>query len=201
MLAPLPVAMVSVGDKENANIITIAWAGVICSTPPRVYISVRPERFSHSILMERKEFVLNLTDKSLTTVADFCGFRSGRDCDKFAEMNLTKLDSDIVAAPLIDECPVNLECKVFDIVNLGSHDMFMADVVAVHVDQKIMKDGKVDVQSANLVNYQHGEYYQNGKQLARFGFSIQKKFIKQNGKGKAVNIDKASLTKRKPPKK
>ena len=196
MMGPLPAVMASVGTMENANVITIAWTGVLCSNPPRVYISVRPERHSYQMLMENKQFVINLAGKSLTPAVDYCGFKSGREVDKFAEMGFTKEPASVVKCPLIKESPINLECQVFDIINLGSHDVFMADVVAVHVDESIMVDGKVDFAKANLINYQHGEYYANGKHLGRFGFSIQRKYIKENGKGVTAKIDNAKFTKR-----
>ncbi len=202
LMAPLPAVMVTVGDFEQSNIITIAWTGVINSAPPRVYISVRKERFSYGLLQRGGEFVINLVSEKLLASADFCGIRSGRECDKFAEMKLNKVASSKVKPPLIAESPVNLECKVFDVVELGSHDMFLADVLAVHVNDEIMSDsGKIDFALARLVNYQHGEYYAAGRHLGRFGFAAQKKFIAENGKGTEVaDIAKATHTKRKPPK-
>ncbi|MBR2975073.1 MAG: flavin reductase family protein [Clostridia bacterium] len=200
MMGPLPAVMASVGTMESSNVITIAWTGVLCSNPPRVYISVRPERHSYQILHDTKQFVINLASKPLTAAVDYCGFKSGRDVDKFAEMGFTKQPAAFVDCPMIAESPINLECKVFDVVNLGSHDVFMADVVAVHVDESIMVDGKVDFAKAGLINYQHGEYYANGKHLGRFGFSIQRKYIKANGKGVAAKIDNAKFTKRNPTK-
>lgn len=201
MMGPLPAVMASVGTMENSNVITIAWTGVLCSNPPRVYVSVRPERHSYQMLKETREFVINLAGKDLTAAVDYCGFKSGREVDKFAEMGFDKEAASVVACPMIKQSPINLECKVFDVVNLGSHDVFMADVVAVHVDESIMVDGKVDFAKANLINYQHGEYYANGKHLGRFGFSIQRKYIKQNGKGVTAKIDNAKFTKRNPNKK
>lgn len=201
MMGPLPAVMVSVGTMENSNVITIAWTGVLCSNPPRVYVSVRPERHSYQMLKQTGEFVINLAGKDLTAAVDYCGFKSGREVDKFAEMGFDKEAASVVACPMIKQSPINLECKVFDVVNLGSHDVFMADVVAVHVDESIMVDGKVDFAKANLINYQHGEYYANGKHLGRFGFSIQRKYIKQNGKGVTAKIENAKFTKRNPNKK
>lgn len=198
LLAPLPVAMVSVGDTENANIITVAWTGTVCSQPPRVYVSIRRDRFSYEILKEKMEFVLNFTDERLLPACDFCGIRSGRDINKFEEMRLTKSKCDFVEAPLIEESLINMECKVFDVVPLGSHDMFLADVLSVHVDDSIMTDGKIDYQKARLVNYQHGNYYATGRNLGRFGFAAQRKFISKHGKGIEVDMSKATLTQRKP---
>lgn len=201
LLAPLPAVMVSVGDMEDANIITVAWTGIVCSYPPRVYISVRKDRFSHEYLTKRGEFVINLTSQQLLPACDYCGIRSGREINKFEEMKLTKLACENVATPMIAESPVNLECKVFDVIELGSHDMFLADVLCVHADDNIMVDGKVDYKAAGLVCYQHGDYYATGRQLGRFGFAAQRKFIAKYGKGWGVDITKARFTKRKPTKK
>lgn len=198
LLAPLPVVMATVGDMDNSNIITIAWTGVVCSQPPRVYISVRHERHSYEMLKKSGEFVINFVSERLLAACDYCGIRSGRDIDKFAEMRFTKAAATQVSAPLIAESPINMECKVFDVINLGSHDMFLADVVAVHADDDIMADGKIDYRKANLVNYQHGEYYATGRHLGRFGYAAQRKFIAKYGKGLDVDPTKVkTLTKRK----
>lgn len=197
MLGPLPAVMVSCGDMQNSNIITIAWVGIVCSQPTRVYISVRPDRFSHHLIKESGEYVINLTSEKLLAACDYCGIRSGRDIDKFAEMKLTKQAGSVVSAPIIAESPVSLECKVFDAISLGSHDMFLADVVAVHADESIVdENGKIDFALAHLVNYQHGDYYRCGRQLGRFGFAAQRKFIAKHGKGLDVDMSKATLTKR-----
>lgn len=198
LLAPLPVIMATVGDMQNSNIITIAWTGVVCSQPPRVYISVRHERHSYEMLKKSNEFVINFVSERLLAACDYCGIRSGRDIDKFAEMKFSMLPATQVSAPLIAESPINMECKVFDVLNLGSHDMFLADVVAIHVDDDIMTDGKIDYRKANLVNYQHGEYYATGRHLGRFGYAAQRKFIAKYGKGVDVDSSKVkTLTKRK----
>ena len=177
MLYPLPVVMVSVADKEGRpNIITIAWAGTICSNPPMVSISVRPERHSYSIIKETKEFVINLTTKELAYATDYCGVKSGRDVDKFKEMKLTAVPGKEVKAPLIGESPVCLECKVRDIVPLGSHGMFIADVVAVHADEKYMDEkGKFHLENAEPIVYSHGSYVATGETIGTFGFSVKKK--------------------------
>ncbi|MBQ7358883.1 MAG: flavin reductase family protein [Lachnospiraceae bacterium] len=177
MLYPLPVVMVSVADKAgNANIITVAWAGTICSDPAMVSISVRPERHSHQMLMETGEFVINLTTKDLAYATDYCGVKSGRDIDKFKEMKLTALPASQVSAPLIGESPVNIECKVTEVRKLGSHDMFMAEVVAVHADEKYMDDkGKFHLEWAEPIVYSHGTYFACGKQIGTFGYSVKKK--------------------------
>ena len=167
MLYPLPVVMVSVADSAgNNNIITVAWAGTICSNTPMVSISVRPERHSYGMIKETGEFVINLTTKDLTFATDYCGVKSGRDVDKFKEMNLTALPANIVKAPLIAESPVSLECKVTQIIPLGSHDMFLAEVVAVHVDDKYMDEtGKFHLEQAEPIVYSHGAYLETGKLL------------------------------------
>lgn len=176
MLYPLPVVMVSVADKEGRNnIITIAWAGTICSNPPMVSISVRPERYSYDILKETGEFVINLTTKDLTYATDYCGVKSGRDVDKFKEMGLTALPGKEVKAPLIAESPVNIECKVTQVIPLGSHDMFLAEVVAVHVDEKYMDEkGKFHLDKAEPIAYSHGDYLATGDLLGTFGYSVKK---------------------------
>ena len=202
MLGPLPAVMVSCGDMQNSNIITIAWVGIACSQPTRVYISVRPDRYSHHLIKDSGEYVINLTSEKLLPACDYCGIRSGRDVDKFAEMKLTKQKGTVVSAPMIAESPVSLECKVFDVISLGSHDMFLADVVAVHADESIVdENGKIDFALAHLVNYQPGDYYRTGRQLGRFGFAAQRKFIAKHGKGMDVDMSKATLTKRAPKKK
>ncbi len=176
MLYPLPVVMVSVADKEGKNnIITIAWAGTICSNPPMVSISVRPERYSYDIIKETGEFVINLTTKDLTFATDYCGVKSGRDVDKFKEMGLTALPGKEVKAPLIGESPVNIECKVTQVIPLGSHDMFLAEVVAVHVDEKYMDEkGKFHLDKAEPIAYSHGDYLATGELLGTFGYSVKK---------------------------
>ena len=176
MLYPLPVVMVSVADKEGRNnIITIAWAGTICSNPPMVSISVRLERYSYDIIKETGEFVINLTTKDLTYATDYCGVKSGRDVDKFREMGLTALSGKEVKAPLIAESPVNIECKVTQVIPLGSHDMFLAEVVAVHVDEKYMDEkGKFHLDKAEPIAYSHGDYLATGELLGTFGYSVKK---------------------------
>ena len=186
MLYPLPVVMVSSADKEGKpNIITIAWAGTICSEPPMVSISVRKERYSHKLISESGEFVINLTTKELVFATDFCGVRSGKDVDKFSEMKLTKEEAAVVAAPMIGESPVNIECKVTEVKELGSHHMFLAEVVAVHVDDKYMNENqKFELGKAGPLAYSHGEYYELGQLLGTFGYSVKKKKSYENTKKK-----------------
>lgn len=177
MLYPLPAVMVSVTDgKGEDDIITVAWTGTICTNPPMVYISVRPERHSYHMIKETGEFVINLTTEKLAKATDFCGVRSGRDVDKFKETGLTREKADIVSAPMIQESPVSIECRVKEIKELGSHHMFLADVVAVHADEHYMdENNRFDLNLAKPLVYFHGEYMGTGKQLGTFGYSVKKK--------------------------
>ena len=176
MLYPLPVVMVSCQRKdERPNIITVAWAGTICSDPVMVSISVRKERFSHGIIAETGEFVINLVTQDLVYATDYCGVKSGRDVDKFKMMNLTPVAINGVKAKAIGESPLSLACRVKEIKELGSHDMFIAEVVGVMVDDKYMRDnGKFELNDSKLVAYSHGEYYGLGKKLGKFGYSVKK---------------------------
>lgn len=196
LLAPLPVALVSCGTEKNANVITIAWCGVASSHPPKIYVSVRKERYSYEILKSQREFCLNLVSEDLVPAADWCGFRSGKDCDKFAEMGFEKQKATQVSCPMIAQSPVSLECRVEQIVPLGSHDMFIAEVVASHIDEDLIEEGRINFEKARLATYQHGEYYRVGRHLARFGFSIQKKYVKLHGKGVSAKLS-TPLAKRK----
>lgn len=177
MLYPLPAVMVSVRDKSGRdNIITVAWAGTMCTNPPMVSISVRPERYSYHMLEESGEFVINLTTEKLCYATDYCGVCSGRDVDKFTEMKLTKVEADLVNAPMVGESPVNLECKVEKIEKLGSHHMFIARVLAVHAEEAYMdENGRFDLNKAQPMVYSHGEYYGVGKKLGSFGYSVKKR--------------------------
>lgn len=177
MVYPLPAVMVSCGRKgERPNILTVAWTGTVCTNPAMVYISVRPERFSYNIIRETGEFVINLTTKKLARATDYCGVRSGRDVDKFKEMHLTAAPAEYVAAPLIGESPVNIECRVTEVRELGSHHMFLAEVLCVHVDSSYMDEkGKFELNRTGLLAYSHGEYLELGKKLGTFGYSVRKK--------------------------
>lgn len=177
MLNPVPAVMVSVADKKgNNNIITVAWAGTICTNPPMLSISVRPERHSYNMLKETGEFVVNLTTEELAFACDYCGVTSGRDVNKYEKLNLTPLKMQNVNAPGIAESPVNIECKVREIKELGSHHMFIADVVGVTVDDKYMDEkNKFNINETGLVMYSHGEYFAMGEKFGKFGYSIQKK--------------------------
>ena len=178
MLYPLPAVMVSTADKHgNSNILTIAWTGTVCTNPPMAYISVRPERYSYHMIKESGEFVINLTTRKLAHAADYCGVRSGRDVDKWKECGLTRgTASSLEYAPVIEEAPVHIECKVKEIRELGSHQMFLAEVTAVQADESY-KDakGKFDLNKTGLIAYSHGAYMDLGKQLGTFGYSVRKK--------------------------
>ena len=177
MLYPLPVVMVTVAGKDGKpNIITVAWAGTICTNPPMLSISVRPERYSHGLLLETGEFVVNLTAEKLAFATDFCGVRSGRDVDKFAALGLTPEKASQVNAPLIGESPVNIECRVEERRACGSHDLFLARVLCVHADEAYMDaGGRFDLAKAKPIVYDHGSYYGLGRSLGTFGFSVRKK--------------------------
>lgn len=177
MLYPLPAVMVSVTDgKENDNIITVAWAGTVCTNPPMVSISVRPTRYSYDMIRNTGEFVINLTTEKLAYATDYCGVRSGRDVDKFRELKLTKEKADFVKAPMIGESPVSIECKVREVKELGSHHMFLADVVAVHADEAYMdKNNKFQLNQSHPLVYSHGEYLGLGKSIGTFGYSVKKR--------------------------
>ena len=176
LLAPVPPVLVSCGNMEKPNLITIAWAGTINSDPVRVSISVRPERYSHGLITESGEFVINLPTQKILRAVDWCGVKSGRDVDKFKEMGLTAVPGSAVSAPVLVESPVNLECRVFQTIPLGSHDLFLADVVAVDVDEDLLDEaGRLRLDKAGLAAYVHGTYYALGKQLGTFGYSVRKK--------------------------
>lgn len=177
MLYPLPAVMVSVTDGQgNDNIITVAWTGTICTNPPMVYISVRPSRYSYEMLKKTGEFVINLTTEELAFATDYCGVRSGRDVDKFKEAHLTKEPAQFVKAPMIKESPVSIECKVTEVKELGSHHMFLAEVLAVHAQQEyIDKNNKFQLNKAKPIVYSHGEYLGTGKSLGTFGYSVKKR--------------------------
>ena len=186
MLYPLPAVMVSCQKPgEKANIITVAWTGTICSDPAMVYISIRKERFSHDIISTTGEFVINLINDKLTRSMDFCGVRSGRELDKFKECHLTNVPSQFVSAPSIAESPVCIECKVTQEIPLGSHDMFLAKVIGVTVDEQYMDErGRFHLNDAGLTAYSHGEYFSLGKKIGKFGYSVQKKKLNKNIKTK-----------------
>ncbi len=177
---PLPVVMVSCGTMEKSNIITVAWTGIINSEKPMCYISVRKERYSHDIIKNSKEFVINLTNKDLVYSTDWCGVKTGAKVDKFKEMKLTKEKAKYVKCPLIKESPVSIECKVKEVKQLGSHDMFIAEILSIDADEKYINDkGAFDITKCNLITYANGKYFSLGKQLGKFGYSVQKKKSKK----------------------
>ncbi|QAT43149.1 flavin reductase family protein [Aminipila luticellarii] len=193
MLNPVPVVMVSCGNEPSQyNIITIAWTGIINSEPPMTYISVRKSRHSHKIIEKNREFVINLCNEELTFSTDYCGVKSGRDVDKFKEQHLTPVKGEMVGCPMIGESPVNLECRVTQIIELPTHDMFMAEIVKVHADKSIMDEkGKILLENAALICYNHGEYFGiKRKPIGKFGYSVMKPKTKKR-------INRESLEQRK----
>jgi len=178
MIYPLPAALISCGSSpEEYNMLTLSWMGTICSNPPMCYISVRPERHSYEIIKRTGEFVINLTNEDMAYATDWCGVKSGKDFNKFAEMKLTPVKGEIVNAPIIKESPLCIECKVKEIIPLGSHDMFIADVVNVQADAKYIdaETDTFDLAKAKLIAYSHGHYYKMGEEIGKFGWTVQKK--------------------------
>lgn len=178
MLYPLPAVLVSCGSMQDGkiNLITVAWTGTVCTNPPKLYISVRPERHSYDMIRNSGEFVVNLTTRSMTRATDYCGVKSGRDVDKWKECRLTPIAADTVSCPMVEQAPVNIECKVDKVLELGSHHMFIADVTAVHVDEDLLDEkGTFHLEKAGLMAYSHGRYFDLGKELGSFGYSIRKR--------------------------
>lgn len=175
-LYPVPAALISCGTMEKSNIITVAWTGIMNTNPAMVYISVRPERYSYNMIKESGEFVINLTTEELAFATDWCGVKSGSEFDKFKEMKLTKAKAQFVKCPIIEESPVSVECKVKEIKDLGSHHMFVAEVLSIDADDKyIDENGAFDISKCNLIAYANGGYYSLGKKIGKFGYSVQKK--------------------------
>lgn len=172
ILAPIPAVMVSCGNMENANILTIAWTGIINSEPPYCYVSIRPERYSYDIIKENKEFVLNLPNESLVWATDFCGTKTGKEVDKFKEAKLTKQESKIVKAPSIKECPISIECKLKEIKPLGSHHMFIGEIVNISAEQDLIQNGKIDFNKAGLITYMGNKYYVVNKEVGERGICL-----------------------------
>ena len=176
LLNPEPPVLVSCGPADHPNLITVGWCGTICTQPPMVSISVRPERYSHSLICDSGEFVINLPTESLTRAVDWCGVKSGREADKFAAMGLTAAPAAKVGTVLLEQSPLNLECKVTQRIPLGSHDLFLAEVVAVDVDESLLdENGKLCLNRAKLIVYSHGDYLALGRRLGKFGYSVRKK--------------------------
>ncbi len=201
LLAPLPPVMVTCGEGDKANIITVAWAGIINTHPPKVSISVRPNRHSYGLIKDSGEFVVNLTPEHLIRAADYCGMYTGAKVDKFAATGLHKEEAQVVACPIIEECPLSLECRVTDVIPQGTHDLFLAEVVAVNADEALLDDsGKLRMERAKLAAFAHGEYFALGKSIGKFGFSAAKK--KKQGSRPAAKAGPTSPKKKKqPPKK
>ena len=188
LLAPVPPTLISCGTLDQPNVMTVAWTGIINTKPPRLSIAVRPSRYSYNIIKERGEFAVNLTPASLVKVADFCGIYTGAKVDKFAKTGLTKEPAQKISAPIIGECPLALECRVVDILHYETHDLFLAEIVAVDVDDSIVDaNGKLRLDKAGLAAFAHGEYYELGKRIGRFGFSTDKG-NGNKGKNKKSNI-------------
>ena len=176
---PIPAVLVTTGDMKNSNILTIAWTGILNTNPATVYISVRPERYSYNIIKENKEFAINLTTKKLAYATDWCGVRSGAKFDKFKEMHLTKEKANFIKAPLIKESPVSIECKVIEEKDMGSHTMFIAEVLSIDADEKYIDEkGAFDISKCDLISYANGGYYSLGNKVGKFGFSVRKKHKK-----------------------
>lgn len=176
LIAPVPPCMVTCGKGEDANIITVAWTGIINTVPPKTYISVRPSRHSYALIRESGEFVINLTPSRLVRAADFCGIHTGRKVKKFEKCGLHSEEASEVSCPLLAESPLSLECRVTEVIPLGSHDMFLADIVAVDVDESLLDEtGKLHLERAGLAAFAHGEYFEMGKKIGSFGFSVRKK--------------------------
>ena len=175
MLYPVPPALVSCGTVEKPNALAVAWTGIVCTDPAMTYVSIRPSRYSYELISASGEFVINLTDAALARAADFCGVRSGRDMDKFAAAGITAEPASVVSAPMVAESPVSLECRVKQVLPLGSHTMFLAEILAVHVREDLMEGDVLHLEKAHLVAYAHGQYYELGRHIGRFGFSVQKK--------------------------
>lgn len=201
LTAPIPPAIVTVGDLTSANMLTVAWTGILATVPPKTYISVRPSRHSYGILREKGEFVINLPSKDMAKTVDFVGIYTGAKVDKFEKCALTRVASEKVAAPTIAECPISLECRVTDVLKMGSHDVFIADIVSVSCKEDIIdENGKMHFEQAQLLAYAHGEYYALGEKLGRFGFSTDKP--KKGEKSTSAKPEKASAPRHKePPKK
>ena len=195
MLAPIPPALISCGTIEKPNVMTAAWTGIVNSEPPMTYVSIRPSRFSHELIKQSGEFVINLTTLPLAEAADFCGVKSGKDIDKFREAHLTAAACAKVKAPQIAESPVSIECKVKNIISFGSHDMFLAEIVAVDVDETFIDEkGRLDLEKAGLIAYAHGHYYTLGRNLGGFGFSVNKKRLKKRQKAQKEKNAKISVS-------
>lgn len=175
-MAPVPAVLVSCGNMEKPNLFTVAWTGITNTQPPKTYISVRKSRHSYSLIKESGEFVINLTTAAMVKAVDFCGVRSGKDIDKFAHCGLTAIEATEVSAPMVAESPLSIECRVTQMIELGTHDMFLADILSVSAEESLIdRNGRLMLDAADLTAYCHGEYFTLGKKIGKFGFSVQKK--------------------------
>ena len=182
LLAPVPVVLISCGTVEKPNVFTVAWAGTVCTHPPMISISVRPGRFSYPLIKESGEFVLNLPSASMARAVDLCGVKSGREVDKFALCGLTAVPAAGVSAPAVEECPIRFSCKVKSVTPLGTHDLFLAEIVSIEADEALFEEnGRLALEKADLLAYSHGEYYTLGKKVGSFGFSVRKKKKRRKG--------------------
>ncbi len=185
LLAPVPPTLVTCKWGDVQNVLTVAWTGTLNTIPPKTYISVRPERFSYNLIKQSGVFAINLTPKNLVKACDFCGVKSGFNTDKFAKCNLLTQPANEIDVPILAQCPVNIECKVCDVIDLGSHHMFVADIVAVDVGRELLDEkGRLQLEKADLVAYAHGEYFALGEKLGSFGYSVRKKKPKKSRKAK-----------------
>ena len=183
LLAPIPPALISCGSLEKPNVMTAAWTGIIASDPALTYVSIRPSRYSHEIISQSQEFVINLPTYKMLEATDFCGVKSGRNTDKFKEMGLSAEKCSKISAPQIAESPISIECKVIEVKNYGTHDMFLAEIVAVNVDDEYIDEkGALDIEKAGLLAYAHGHYYTLGRKVGSFGFSVNKERLKKKEK-------------------
>lgn len=181
LLAPVPAALVTCGTMDSPNVLTIGWTGIVCTRPPMTYISVRPERYSHDIIMNSGEFAINLTTFSMCRETDICGVKSGKNTDKFALCGFHAVPAHEIAVPIIEECPVSLECRVTEHKLLGSHTMFLAEIVGIDADERFIdENGRLELEKCGLMAYAHGEYFELGKKLGSFGFSVRKKKKKRS---------------------
>ncbi|MEG2144738.1 MAG: flavin reductase family protein [Oscillospiraceae bacterium] len=194
MLYPVPAVLVTTGNMEKSNVLTVAWVGIISSDPPRAYISVRPERYSYEMIKETKEFCINLPTAAMTKELDYCGVKSGKDVDKFEYCKFTKGASPSISCPRIEESPISMDCKVFDIIDVGSHTMFLADILNVGVREELIDEtGKLNLAKSGLMAYSHGSYFKMGAKTGTFGFSVKKKVQRKvypNSYGKSSAYDK-----------
>lgn len=199
LTAPLPPVMVTVGNEEKSNVLTVGWTGILATVPPKTYVSVRPSRYSYNLLKESGEFVINLAPASLAREVDFVGIYTGAKMDKFEKCHLTKTKSEKVAAPTIAECPIALECRVTEVIPMGSHDVFVADILSVSChDELFDESGKLCIERANLLAYAHGEYFSLGEKLGKFGFSTVKKKDGANKKPIGIRNPESKSEEKKP---